>query len=523
MTRNRYWIFALMLLCVCACRQMPVHDVPRGMVLKTFSCTADNAKTSLQSDLSVRWNASDRITVFAENGGTYTLDQSGLSEDGTVAWFSGLVPETGCLYAVYPAQEGSSFDGTVLHMEVPAGQQAVADGMADGAALAVALLDGSDQLAFRNVCGLLAFTVTGTDIQSMTLRAAEAAGGALSGPGTVSYAEDMPVGKGTGQESLLTLTGGLESGSTYYLAAWPGSYRQLQLTFTDTHGRTAVFDKDAVLTVERSALVRISPITVAESDWTGASEEKWELLADIGDLAEDDLVVIASRDKDVVAGDIDNAVMKPLAASFSEDKTEITQLPEDAIVLTMRREGTAWRMENAGGQYLGATTVKKLSWTAGTATWNISLDASGNTTVTNTMSGYGTLRYNDSSPRFTTYTSSTGKPVQLYRNTAGVRTSYVNTLPATGVTKSTARLAGLYRSVTTTPSALWFRYGTASTALTTQLAADAIPSGDKAEFGASLSGLPASTTYYYQAFATIDGVTYEGDVLSFTTSADSGT
>ena len=88
-----------------------------------------------------------------------------------------------------------------------------------------------------------------------------------------------------------------------------------------------------------------------------------------------------------------------------------------------------------------------------------------------------------------------------------------------------ATLSGSLTGASSTPTAVGFKWGTSSTNLNQTLSA----TNQNGSFSAVLSGLSASTKYYYKAFATVSGTgdyasqseTFYGDVCSFTTSAAS--
>lgn len=86
-----------------------------------------------------------------------------------------------------------------------------------------------------------------------------------------------------------------------------------------------------------------------------------------------------------------------------------------------------------------------------------------------------------------------------------------------------ATLSGSYTGASAVPTAAGFKYGTSSTNL--NQTATATVSGTSGSLSASLSGLSAGTTYYYQAFVTVSGTgdyssqsqTFYGEVHSFAT------
>ena len=132
----------------------------------------------------------------------------------------------------------------------------------------------------------------------------------------------------------------------------------------------------------------------------------YSLVTNASALKAGDKFVIVST-KGFVAGDItDKNVLDSINVTIENNK--IIDLPNSAVVFTLGGSSGSWTFANSTGKLLGATDVKNLSWTKGTSTWSISI-SSGNATIqnTNTNSDYGRFLYNATSPRFTTYTSST--------------------------------------------------------------------------------------------------------------------
>ena len=150
--------------------------------------------------------------------------------------------------------------------------------------------------------------------------------------------------------------------------------------------------------------------------FAGVQAQTWTKVTDASTLKAGDKLVIACDSKNVVAGDITSQYLSKKAATFAENT--ISSLPADAVVLTLGGTSGAWTLSNENSKLLGATDVKKVAWGSGTTTWSISIDADGNATIQNGDSSYGRFLYNNSSPRFTTYTSNASSSMllpQLYR------------------------------------------------------------------------------------------------------------
>ena len=143
----------------------------------------------------------------------------------------------------------------------------------------------------------------------------------------------------------------------------------------------------------------------------------YQLVTDASSLIVGDKLIIASNQKNVVAGDINSQYLTKKDATFSEDLSTI-ESAADAVLFTLGGSENAWTLANENGQLLGATEVKKLAWDASASTWSISIDEDSNATIQNNNSSYGRFLYNVTSPRFTTYTSASSATMvlpQLYK------------------------------------------------------------------------------------------------------------
>ena len=144
-----------------------------------------------------------------------------------------------------------------------------------------------------------------------------------------------------------------------------------------------------------------------------AAKPTWQLVTDanINLLKDGASVVFASNANSKVAGAISSGIMAALAATF--DGNTITDLPSNAVVMTLGTSGD-YRTFTYNGNKLASTAAKNVAFGgSGTATWTISVDKDGNATVSNSNSSYGKILYNVSSPRFTTYTSNTSASMLL--------------------------------------------------------------------------------------------------------------
>lgn len=494
---------------------------------RTFTAYADqgaSTKTSLSSDLQTLWSASDAITVFPGQGSGVTFSDVTVSGGGLHAEFSGSIPLSSAYFALYPAQQDAAmgYDDSIYAV-LPTVQQAVPGGFADGASIAVART-ASDDLHFKNVGAYVSLTVNSTDVVSVKLSGTSGVKG-MTGKAYIAIDEDgIPSAScKVADEGVeyVELTGGLTKGAKHYLVIYPGTYSNLRITFTDSKGRTASYSNSTALTIGRNENYNLGSFTIPESKWDGGQSgtADWTQVTDASTLAAGDKLVIGTDAYGMVAGDISGTFLENLTATFTADGSGITELPSGALVLTLGGQKDAWTFANSEGELLGATETKKLAWGSGVTTWKISI-SNGTATITSTNSSYGSLQYNNQDPRFTTYTSSQ-KPVKLYRGERGEAKSSVSTSASvSGLTSSSATVSGSYVSVSGTPSEVGFKYGVSKTGLYNTIKSTA--SGSSASFSSTLSNLESSTTYYFQAYAVIDGVTFLGQVQAFTTKTDSG-
>ncbi|HEY2858644.1 MAG TPA: fibronectin type III domain-containing protein, partial [Terracidiphilus sp.] len=90
-------------------------------------------------------------------------------------------------------------------------------------------------------------------------------------------------------------------------------------------------------------------------------------------------------------------------------------------------------------------------------------------------------------------------------------------MPAINITNSSGIVQALV-SGQDLAGQVWFSYGTSSTALSSTTTAQTLSASTKGQkIQASLTGLSANTTYFYQALVTTPGGTSSGAILSFTT------
>lgn len=204
---------------------------------------------------------------------------------------------------------------------------------------------------------------------------------------------------------------------------YAGTVLYLKVSVNDytTHTISEVKATDTTLTVVSEDdgsktykfVVGTGDITITITFGKAGTTKTWKLVKDITTLKAGDQIVLANVANNAIAGDISKSVMQKLACTFNADNSEIPELPNNAVVLTLGGNEGSWTFANSNGQLLGTTDAKKVEWSSGTTTWTISI-SNGDATIDSTESSCGYLQYNKNSPRFTTYTSKQTLP-QIFK------------------------------------------------------------------------------------------------------------
>ena len=497
-------------------------DAP-GVSRRTFTAYHDEVvtRTALDEDCSVLWKGTDAISVFDSSGDRYTFDEVEVSSDGHVASFSGDIPASDGYVAAYPASEDLSVgtDGTV-HAEILPVQTATEGTFADGANLAIAKSDAYGAFHFKNVGALLAVTVRNDDITSIRI---SASGSSLTGEASIDWNDGEPVASVTSGCSYVQLDGSFEAGKTYYAVVFPGTCSGLTIEYTDALGRTASFTNSTPLTLERNSNVLLADITIPDSKWSGLQDDQYytRVTSSLSDWTGTYLIVAGDK---AASGTVSSKWLGYISVSVADDRIERTDATK-AVEVAVEKSGSGYTMKFADGGYLGSTSSNDGINVASSASsseyvWDFSYSSS---FVKIYLPSVGSrfLCFNGSG--FRAYTSANGTQATLYRYSGSASADQMTVAtgtPATSVTETSATIAGTFKNAASVPAAAGFRYGTSSTALTSEAVAT-VPSGTSGSFSCTLEGLLSGRTYYYQAYVTVAKTTYTGAVYSFTTSASS--
>lgn len=216
---------AALVLTLAACADNDWTDVPQsGKVRMEFSAGTDAlTRTQLTEGNAVLWEAGDAVSLFDPAGANNRFTTA---EGGEKVIFEGTATETaGIYYALYPYAEAASVSGSSITTLLPAFQTARAGSFASGLNPSVAMADARQNLAFKNTCALVKFTL---DTGSTTVHRAVLHGNGgepLAGTLHINAVLDNPVAAVDAEwpHSEVELAGDFVSGNTYYMVVAPAA------------------------------------------------------------------------------------------------------------------------------------------------------------------------------------------------------------------------------------------------------------------------------------------------------------
>lgn len=264
---------ALLLAAACQ-REETSPQSEMACVLQALSSEPSDSRTVLEGK-SVSWLQGDAIAVFADRAGSAVRFET--AQSGRTAEFTGSLPYgTESVSAVYPWQDNISCNSlSKIAVSLPDSQKAVKDGFDDDLALMVSSstlsAEGKAILFFKQVCGLVKFTVAGDDVASVSLECPE--GCALAGDAYLD-AEDAQLSarQSSNAVTLLSSSGTIPAGE-YYFTCYPFSTDAARLVYhTITSTKTRELGN---LSVERAGIASIegSDADMLPDDWKPAGVE----------------------------------------------------------------------------------------------------------------------------------------------------------------------------------------------------------------------------------------------------------
>ena len=196
----------------------------------------------------VRWSDDDLIAVFdgtAKN--QFSIDEG--TNTGGSATYSGEVTEGFTnLYAVYPYSAANALSGSSLSVTVPAIQTVSSTAKVDPAAIVSVGQVSNGAIEFKQVCGLLKFTINSSGISEVVIH-----GNKLAGTATVATSGVLSSVTSGENEIVVRSADGTFSSGNYFVAVLPGTTpaEVFTVTFVESSGLAYEKTVSSALTIAR--------------------------------------------------------------------------------------------------------------------------------------------------------------------------------------------------------------------------------------------------------------------------------
>ena len=458
----------LSILVLASCSKENLVDNSNGRKLHFVVKTAESApvKSYITSDgngsYTPIWHESDEIAIFTANITENTPVSGNLSntnKDGATASFDGVVSATtsGVFKAIYPAgrvTNGLAPEGDAECVGVNLGdpdngfvQKPVLGSFDPLCDILVSkptayTSDGeivtSNDVYFKRVMSVVKVVLNGSDAANQAVSAftMNADGATLSGRAKIdvtnarveSWTVKNSFVKAAFAESNEPIIND-ENKNAFFLEVNPVTLpKDSKLTITAetaTHyiNKEITLPRDIVFPEGQMAVLNI---TINKDNLTAKSAQstKYVLVSNVNTLSDGAEIVLVNSDNTLIpsATLTDNKYFAAITGtvSINSDKTEISDLPDDAQILTLKATTNGWFLANSDGKYLTATATKTnlaFNDASNASVWNITITnsiATINTTVSNTTTQ---LQWNTAAnpKRVSNYTSSQ-QPINIYIN-----------------------------------------------------------------------------------------------------------
>lgn len=385
------------------------------------STVADETKTVLVDRVKVYWENGDAIAVSGASG-PFTAS---LSAPSPVAEFTGETAEAERYYAVYPYDAVNEWADEVASVTLPDVQEAVKGSFDPDVNIAVASTDDqAKNFFFRNVTGLVKFTV-GPDTGKITSLKVSANGSeALAGDFLVDCSSDGPLAEPESAVSEVTLTSeDILAEGDYYIALLPGTYAEgLTFTLTGPDG-TAEKRIERALTLERG---HIQTVDLDGLTWMADEVYYTKVGQDYEDWSGDYLITYTTSSSIKVFDSFSGSDKGVSSADLINELTSegIPAEIADPYKATVTKVGDNYSVNITGIGYLGlessSNKVHKSTNAPGTGDtkylWTFSYKDGGLWLINASYTGRR-LQWNASASCFRCYTGGQ-KEITLYRRTS---------------------------------------------------------------------------------------------------------
>lgn len=247
---------------------------------KIVTAVVDGNITKTHLDgVTVLWTEGDKITAFDDAGINYSSNAAKIEDGNKLATFEfpEFPAEKELLYAIYPEDGDAHVEGDKVVMQLSSEQPALANSFSEGANLAIAKGDGTDQLQFKNVGAYLSLTIKNADVTHIKLTSSSN----MTGEATVDWNDGKPVAVVSPDGSSEVLMDDIQGAGTYYFVVYPGRYEDLKIVFTKDDGQKAIYTNSKELVLERNDNLFIGEFDIPEEKWITAENSFTVSSADV--------------------------------------------------------------------------------------------------------------------------------------------------------------------------------------------------------------------------------------------------
>lgn len=210
------------------------------LIPMTFTATTTETRTTLDG-VSINWLSTDIISVF-DGEGNREFTSSG---EGATVQFSGEASQAANYYALYPYNEGASFNEANLTASttLAANQTPTAGTFANGLNINASKSTDNTTFHFTNVLSVAKFTLSGSNLGGKTIKSVKFGSTyPLAGDVVIAYGEAITASAGSNTVNEITLAnedGSALTDGTYYFVVLPNPGGAITMTFEATDGCTA--------------------------------------------------------------------------------------------------------------------------------------------------------------------------------------------------------------------------------------------------------------------------------------------
>lgn len=170
------------------------------------------------------------------------------------------------------------------------------------------------------------------------------------------------------------------------------------------NGRVMIYYTEGETTIKLSRIYSLTVHSMIEEPENGS----WQLVTSESQLVSGDKVVIASSKNKKAASYLKDGYILDTDITISDNSSSI-EINNSTMILELYKSNDYWMFKDGDNDLLAAKQLKSLKWfeVSEVNTWQISIAASGDATISSTNSDYSYIQYNARYDRFNNYASST--------------------------------------------------------------------------------------------------------------------